>query len=338
MSKRTLIAISIAVVVIALGIGIWSIQKRAPKYTGPVEPVTIAFAKTPLAALVAIADAQGYFADQGLNVTTKEFKGGKQALVDGLLAGEADLATVADVPIAANSFTRENFKVLATIGSSDNELRIVARRDRAIAQPWDLRGKHLAAKQFSSTHFFLHLFLLGQGLTTDDITLTFEKNGSALVSQLESGEIDAFSHREPFIGEAKNLLGENAIVFEEPGLYLETFNLVAANDFIENNTAAVERFIMALIKAETFTKEHKDQAIRIVADKIGSTESAIRALWPDIVLSVYLNQVLLLSFEDEARWMISNNFTDKTEVPNYLNYVYTDALEAVKPNAMTIIK
>jgi NitT/TauT family transport system substrate-binding protein len=45
----------------------------------------------------------------------------------------------------------------------------------------------------------------------------------------------------------------------------------------------------------------------------------------------------LIAFEDQARWRIKNNLTDKKDVPNYLNFIYLDALEGVKPEAVTII-
>jgi NitT/TauT family transport system substrate-binding protein len=46
----------------------------------------------------------------------------------------------------------------------------------------------------------------------------------------------------------------------------------------------------------------------------------------------------LIAFEDQARWRIDNNLTDATRVPNYLDYIYLDALEKVKPEAIGIIR
>jgi hypothetical protein len=46
---------------------------------------------------------------------------------------------------------------------------------------------------------------------------------------------------------------------------------------------------------------------------------------------------LLITLEDEARWAIKNNLTSATEVPNYLDYIYFDALDEVKPEAVGII-
>ncbi len=41
--------------------------------------------------------------------------------------------------------------------------------------------------------------------------------------------------------------------------------------------------------------------------------------------------------EDSARWAIKNKLTDAKKVPNYLDYIYTDALKAVMPEAVRIV-
>jgi len=46
---------------------------------------------------------------------------------------------------------------------------------------------------------------------------------------------------------------------------------------------------------------------------------------------------MLITMRDQSRWAIKNNLTDATEVPNYLDYIYLDALEEVKPEAVGII-
>ncbi len=60
--------------------------------------------------------------------------------------------------------------------------------------------------------------------------------------------------------------------------------------------------------------------------------------WPSQEFAVILPQAMLIAFEDQARWRIKRGLTDATEVPNYLNYIYMDALEEVKPEAVSIIR
>ncbi|MCP4346624.1 MAG: hypothetical protein GY795_14000 [Desulfobacterales bacterium] len=51
-----------------------------------------------------------------------------------------------------------------------------------------------------------------------------------------------------------------------------------------------------------------------------------------------LSHQLLLNLENQARWAVRNKYTDKTTIPDYLDFIYVDELEKIKPNSVTIIK
>jgi len=63
---------------------------------------------------------------------------------------------------------------------------------------------------------------------------------------------------------------------------------------------------------------------------------SLDAVWTQYNFSLSLDQPLILAMEDEARWAIGNGLTDEKTVPNFLNYIYTDALKAVKPEGVMI--
>jgi hypothetical protein len=50
-----------------------------------------------------------------------------------------------------------------------------------------------------------------------------------------------------------------------------------------------------------------------------------------------LDQTMLLTMEDEARWMIENKLTPRTQVPDYLDYLYPEALWQVDPKTVRLI-
>ena len=305
-------------------------------FTATKEPITIGVERSPLLALVIIAEDQGFFSKQGVDVKVKYYASGKLAL-NGMFSGEVELATPAETPIVFGSFERMDFSIVATIGSSDNEPKIVARKDRGIQKPGDLRGKPIATQKASAVHFFLHSFLIKHGLSGKDIKLSF-KHPDELVPALANGEIDAFSMREPYVSRAKALLRDNIVVFDERGLYLKTYNLVAFIAFVKDKPQAVKNVLQALIKSEEFAKKYPKQSQKIVSNKIGVKESEIAGLWPDLRFEVSLGQSLLISLENEARWAIRNKLTERKKIPNYLNFIYSDALEAVKPRGVTIIR
>ena len=61
-------------------------------------------------------------------------------------------------------------------------------------------------------------------------------------------------------------------------------------------------------------------------------------VWDEFNFRLVLDQSIIVSLEDEARWAIREELVDKEEVPNYLDFIYINALEDVKPEAVTIIR
>ena len=336
-SKFILILVAVGIMALVIGIYFWPIQKqpKSKEFTGVREKVTICHS-VPLGALILIAHDQGFFSHYNLDVTLREYPIAKMAMED-MFAGKCSMATVAETPIVFSDLEKQNFSIFATINTSDNYEKIAARKDKGIQKPGDLKGKRIATQKGTIFHFFLHMFLLKNGLYENDVKLIY-MNIEELPEALAKGEIDAFSMKEPTISRAKELLGDNVVVFTEPGLCRITFNLVALNSFIKDKPDLIKKMLSALIQAEEFVKKYPDQSFKIVLEKVGIKESVMVALWRDFNLKVSLEQSLLLILEDETRWAIKNKLTEKTKVPNYLNFIYLDGLKEVKPEAVTIIR
>ena len=60
-------------------------------------------------------------------------------------------------------------------------------------------------------------------------------------------------------------------------------------------------------------------------------------IWESFSFKLFLDQTIPITLEDEARWAIKEGLVDKKDVPNYLDYIYVDALKEAKPEAVTII-
>ena len=110
------------------------------------------------------------------------------------------------------------------------------------------------------------------------------------------------------------------------------------NDFAQNNPEVLKRFLAAIDQATIFIKKNKKEAQDIVAQRLGLDKQVMTVLWDDFTFEISLAQSLIITLEDEARWAIKNNLTNKKQVPNYLNYIYLDALQEVNPKAISIIK
>ncbi|MDD4928639.1 MAG: NrtA/SsuA/CpmA family ABC transporter substrate-binding protein [Gallionella sp.] len=301
-----------------------------------VERLVVADSPTLLTGLVSIAMQKGYFAEQGLEVEIKDYKTGDDA-TRAMFDGTADIATVAETAFVFDSFREKDFSLFATIGSWDNEVKIVARTDRNINSIADLHGKIVGTHPKISVHYFLSQALLKYGLTMRDITPVFKKAGE-LPTALEAGEIDAFSLREPFIGDAILRLKGRVKVFEEPGLYWKSFSLVARNKTLTARTDALQRFLRGLNRAEILVREQPGVAAAILAARLNSTQEKIAADLGQVKLRLGLEQRLIYVLENVATWALDENLLTAKTMPNYLHLINTEALRKVKPNSVTIIK
>jgi NitT/TauT family transport system substrate-binding protein len=99
----------------------------------------------------------------------------------------------------------------------------------------------------------------------------------------------------------------------------------------------IKKLVWALVRAERFCREEPDAARQIIARAINVSLENLQELWPSYRFNVTLDQSLLLILEDETRWAIKNELTVRTDIPNYLEHIYLDALESVTPAAVTVI-
>lgn len=311
---------------------------RTQKVSEPLIPVSIGNGTHVLSGLLAIADQEGFFTDEGLVVTITPYGSGAQAF-DEMRQGKHDMATAAETPFMLNRFTEDTNKILATIGTTDNESKIIARRDAGIATPQDLNGKRIAIhKKGSSPHFFLYLYLLSNGIAMDDIELTIIPVEKTLEALLD-GSIDAISFSEPLATETAIKIGEKGIIFAEPGLYNRAYNIHSTDSFIAKNPKAVEKVLSALMKATAFAKANPTQAKKDVAQGFSIDEAVVEEAWKHQELQVTLTQSLLSMLDEEARWAKQSKLVDSTwAVPNYLEALYLDGLTAVHPAGVNVIR
>ncbi len=334
--KRISIVIAIGALVLIASAGFWGCNRSEHSSAGKPEPITIAFATPPYTVLVDIAAANGYFRKEGVEVTPRYRSTGKEALEE-MLAGKADFATVAETPFMFAVMNGSQISILATIQSSDKANAIVARKDKGIHLPQDLRGKRIAASMGTIGEYFVDAFLATHGVARTDvklINLKLEEMSQALKNE----EIEAASTWPPFLAQAQQMLGDKGIIFYEKDIYTQTFNLVATQDYIKKNPMTIKKVLLALLKAEEFARKNPEEAQKVVSDYRHIDQKVLAALWPVHTFEVSLDQSLLLALEDESDWAIKNKLTGATKIPNYLNCIYFDGLQAVKPDAVRIVR
>lgn len=333
MNSKIIIAV---LSVFALGIIVaWNYLALTPQ-APELERLSLGVERSILPTTVWVAEYNGYFKEAGIDVSIKEFDSGKASFLAMLNNEGVDISTVAPTPIMFNSFKRNDFSIIATFVYSDNDVKVIARKDKGISTVTDLQGKRIGATSGTTGQFFVDNLLMMHAIPGAEVDVV-DISPEELPEALKNDRVDAIVIWEPHAYNAQHLLQEKAIRIPSSEVYLETFNFVMMKDFAVNNPPIIRKFLRAMIKATQFINQHKEKSQEIVANRLNLDKEIIEALWNDYVFEISLEQVLVLTLEAEARWAINQKLTSGTEVPNYLDYIYMDTLKEISPQAVRII-
>ena len=337
MSKRKLIGIFIVTAIIAAGIGIWFSQGPHQKSIGLPKKVTIATSSPSFTSYtIYIAFEKGFFSSPGLNVKLDPYPHGK-ARLKAIMEGKADMGTCSETPFMHAVLGGGKLYAFATMITGEKHLAIVARKDRGISAPKDLIGKSLGVTIGSNGEYFLDTVLLLNGISLNQIK-TVHLKPKQMFDALIKGEVDAIATWNPQMFKAKNELGDQGSVFYADGLYSPHFLIVGRQDFIKANSDITKMVVQSLVNASKFIHDNLAESRGIVAKYLKMDRSLLDDISATYHFKITLNQSFLKTLENQSKWAIKNKLTDQTRVPNFLDFVYLDALASVEPEGITIIR
>lgn len=323
------------VLVLLCGCGVVSLA-GCPRPNGPGDPTTaisLAEGMQPIVAPVYIADEKGFFKEQGLDVKLVPFAKGKLCL-DAVLGGQTEAGTVAETPLMNVGFQNQQVVILTTMETATKNIKCVARKDKAITKPPDLKGHKVGVPIGGNAEYFMDLFLKKYGLTRNDVTVV-NLQPFDMVGAIGRGDIDASFSWEPHVTRTLKVLGDKAIVFLGDDLYRETFNIVCLKQWAEKNPKTCEKILRALAKATEFMQTNRDESVSIVGRRIQMEPPELAGIWDYYTFKLTLDQFLMDSLVDQAKWAIASK-AQTGPVPDYSYMFYSQPLKAVSPGAVTI--
>ncbi len=320
----------ILILVSSLLFTLWSCTKSSQS----LEKLTIAEASTAIFALLYIADEEGYFKDERLEVNYNTFTSGKDAL-NSAIKGESDIATVYETPVVLKTYEGVDLSVISTLHYSNMNTGIVVKKDRGIETPEDLVGKKIGVTKNTNGEFFLQLFLTNHGIDIAQVT-SVDTKPYDMVEALKSGEVDAIATWNPHIHNAKKTFKEKEIDIFYSDIYREISMLVGRREVVSEKHEAMKRLLKAILKAESFLNANPEKALDIVVKRLSDqSEETIRGVWPAFTVKATLSNVLLTTLEQEAEWF-KNEGRFSTPAPDFNKVIFVDYLEQLKPEAVTI--
>jgi ABC-type nitrate/sulfonate/bicarbonate transport system substrate-binding protein len=333
--RKTIIAILLGgILCSATGIIVLSQLTIPKKFTNPPEQVTIGTCPLDTSGLIWIAERQGFFSENGLNVTIKEFDAGKYA-VSALLGGNLDVATAAEFVFAGTAIKEEKLQAIGSIAKQEFHY-LIGRKDRGIEQVSDLKGKRIGLSRQTTAEFYLGRYLQLHGMDLDQVTV-IDLNPTQVEESLIKGEVDAVLIWDPYAYSIQKSLARNAVIWPAQSGQMMYWLLIAKREYVAQHPEQIERLLSSLNQAEQFAINHPNKAKKIVRNRLHSDEAYVERIWPNTRLSLSLDQGLIIAMEDESRWMIDSNRTGNRKMPYYPDYIYWQGLKRVKPASVTVI-
>jgi ABC-type nitrate/sulfonate/bicarbonate transport system substrate-binding protein len=297
-------------------------------------PLAFAVARLPLSLPIYVAQANGYFEAENLQLRVDDCEIGR-ACLERLLAGQADLATAADSPIVLASLRGAKFSVIATIATSRRYSKLLTRRGSGIESVADLAGRRVGTFVGTSAQYFLDVTLVAGGVDPARVVLVPLQPQDA-AHALATGRVDAVAVFEPFAFAAAKALGQETRLITGSSPHQETWNVVASPG-LAGSEADLEAFCRAIERAALFIAREPAKARSILRERLGLDEAAVDWVWPDITYAITLRQSLITGLEAQARWALRYGHATGTP-PNYLDYVDSEPLRRVRPGAARIVE
>lgn len=304
---------------------------------GKAETITVGYSPFESSTLFYIALDQRYFSLNGLKLTPSKYDTGFAAL-GGLLNHEVDIAVgTSEFPVVGRALRKENLLIIGNIDKAEL-IYLLGRKDRGIEKVSDLRGKRIGTTFGTVAHFHLGRFLNLHGIDIDNTTLVDLKKPEEWVNAVVEGEIDAVATAQPYASFAKNRLGGKGIVWPVQSGQPAHGLVITSNEWLTNHPDGTRRFLQSLAQAEDYLLRRPAEAKTILQKQLNVDAAYVETLWSQNQFSLCLDQALIATMEDEARWMIANNLTSEKDVPDFYDYIYLESLKAVKSEAVNIIR
>lgn len=298
------------------------------------ERITLGTVRLPAMGLIFIAEARGFFADHGIEVVQRRFTSGRDA-VAALAAGEVDVATSFQTPVAAQVGREGQIEIVTTLHVATRDTRVIARADHGIARPVDLAGKRIGVPVGTNAEYFLHTLLAFAGVP-EGLVQIVDVAPEAAVDAVASGEVDAIAIWSPHTSRARRVLGRAALDFDTE-VYTEISVLVTRDSVHQARRPALVKLVRALADAERLVRERPDEAFAALQAEFPEMgEAELRETWGRVRPTLGLTHLLASVLEDEAEWLRDSGRLGgpPLDVGQALD---PDVLTEVDPEAVTFV-
>jgi len=285
-----------------------------------------------------IADASGFFDAAGAAGVRVDYAASGRASLAALMAGDADFALMASVPLAMELLdaiesgrAREQWPVvIASVALSNGTHEIVARKTarQAFATPAGLAGARVGLLLNSSGHFGLDQFLRFHALDAGRVRL-IDAGPGTWAEGLAGGRFDAVVSWDPWTGRVRRRVGDAARVFSLQALDSVSWLLVGRRGDIRRFPDRVDQVLRGYARSIEHLYDQGGDALRrleLNADVVAEG---------GVIWKLALDWPVLANVEQKLAWAAE---VTALPVPRLRPRAYIERapLERLRPGSVTL--
>lgn len=226
--------------------------------------VTMLTGSDPYYLPILLAGENGYFKDEGIDVSIRMFPSGTDAMLAFRSIG-AEFLAAGDAPSLV-LWSGDDVVGIAPIYASAANLFGIVRADIKTAA--DLKGRKIGTRKGSTADYFLTTYLTKNGVEPSLVNVV-NLGPEECTPALLSGNVDGFFMWRPYPTVALKMMGDKAReLTTASGYYLEQIYLTANRKFAEANPTTTEKILKAIRRAVSYVNEEPGKSATIIAHKI----------------------------------------------------------------------
>lgn len=232
--------------------------ETAAPTAAPVETVKLNVAYMPnYASLWSVLTAmdQGFFAEEGLEITLWEFASGPEEIA-AMEGGSIDLAYIGHGAHKLCINGQANIFMPSSVHSTDRIIVLPSSEVTSVDNISNLKGKKVAYNGGSSSETALTGALNAAGLTMDDIE-AYEMDAVNMVAAMMSGNVDACTAWNPYsVQILENCEGAIELEFATNSVNMSSW--ICLPSYAEQNHDVLVRFTRALLKGMQYAAQEEN--------------------------------------------------------------------------------
>lgn len=236
-----------------------------PAATQKLMPIRIAVHTQVIGAADVIAIRQGFYKQEGLDVTWRRFSLGKDGR-DAMIAGALDVNATASTPFVVGLEKGVPYTAIAVNSLFCGTNHVVVLKSSDINGIGQLKGKRIALPKGTVTeHVFLTKIAPAYGLKKGDYEVANIGDSKDRIPSLVAKAVDAAALGDPFVAAAEH---DGLIRSIENYCKYDTlpFILTAANKIVKERPEAVVAYLRGWLRAVKLLKEQPEKAAAVYAE------------------------------------------------------------------------